>query len=100
MPELRAPPEQARGKLFRLGFRQPGGQAALFPESTSFDELDALSALQNATLGADGTGRLEAARLGHGGKKVLGGGLKKGAENNRDLRGCKAFVHARQGRGG
>lgn len=57
-------------------FRKTGREAAVFPESTGLEKLDALTSFEDAALGADGAGGLEAAMLGHGKGEV--GILKNG----------------------
>jgi hypothetical protein len=61
----------------RFRFRKAGGQTSVFPEPTGLEELDAFTSLEDAALGADGSGGLEAAVLGHE-IKVRFGFLKNG----------------------
>lgn len=50
-------------ELLRFRFRKAGGQTPIFPDTAGLEELDALAALKDAALGADGSGGLEAAML-------------------------------------
>jgi hypothetical protein len=52
-----------RVELLRFCLWQVGRQAAFGPLTTGFHELDALTSLENAALGTDGAGGLEAAML-------------------------------------
>ncbi len=47
-------------------FRKASRKASVFPESAGLEKLDALTSFEDAALGADGAGGLEAAMLGHG----------------------------------
>ena len=51
------------GRLLGLRLRQTGRQTTFLPLAAGFHELDALATLQDATLGADAAGTLEAAML-------------------------------------
>ena len=55
--------QKRRPGSIRFRFRKAGGQTSLFPDTAGLEELDALAALKDAALGADGAGGLEAAML-------------------------------------